>query len=68
MIDKIKQLSDTQLIKLAAELKGTTIPEDALLRTLAPEGSLSVFVIIEINAHLTQELARRLAIRIFERI
>lgn len=64
MRDKLKTLSDTQLIQLATELRQTTVPADALMRTLTPEGSLPVFAIIEINGHLTQELADRLASKI----
>ena len=61
MREKLKQLTDVQLIQLATEMKQTTIPADALMRKLTPEGSLPVFAIIEINGHLTQELADRLA-------
>lgn len=64
MKDKLKKLTNEQLIQLATELRQTTIASDALLRTLTPEGSLPVFAIIEINGYLTQELADRLALLI----
>lgn len=60
MKDKLTKMTDVQLIQLAKELTQTTIPENALMRTLIPDGSLPVFTIIEVNAHLTQELADRL--------
>lgn len=64
MRDKLKQFTDVELIQLATELRQTSVPAEALMRKLTPEGSLPVFAIIEINAHLTQELADRLAEKI----
>ena len=64
MRQKLKQLTDAQLIELATELRQSSIPDDALIRTLIPNGNVPVLTIIEITSHLAQELADRLCVHI----
>lgn len=60
MKEKLKLLSDSELIQIADELTKTTLPADALTRKIIEDDKYWVLKIIELSSELTQVLAERL--------
>lgn len=60
MKEKLKLLSDAELIQVAHELTQTTLSADALARKIIGEGEYWVLRVIELSSELTQVLAERL--------
>lgn len=60
MKEKVRNLTDQQLIDVAKELMQITVAEDALIRTLLNPNKQFALQIIDISGHLVQEMAKRL--------